>query len=403
MGVNADSAAAHRLKTSINHMKTLPLRVPPGAADDLLGQYSRTANTLLSRNILAMMRFVVVGAGALGNEVVKNLGLLGAGSVTVIDSDRIELPNLSRSVFFRASDCGRPKAEALCLSLSSAFPDTRWEYHNCEVADVGFAKLSGANLILTCVDSDLARIETAWISQRMNIPMADGGLGGADYWRGRVSFFAGRSSACFCCKLSPGRRRELLSLSLSTGHSCWASAEMIPNPSTPTMAAIVGALQVDFGLRCLNENSGTQDLKSPTIEITLDSNVGLRRFVTPLSSGCPFHNVSEQRSAPLFHPRVSVREFLDSENAHIVDLDWPICVEARCLDCDADWKPMRRVAWLRRYGSCPACGSHRVLENQNISSLDRNSAWADTPLVDLGLPEQHLFTVRPATRQEGRA
>jgi adenylyltransferase/sulfurtransferase len=322
----------------------------------------------------------------------------------VIDSDRIELSNLSRSVFFRETDCGRPKAEALCLSLSSIFPDTRWEFHNCEVADVGFGKLSGANLILTCVDNDLARIETAWISQRMNIPMADGGLGGPDYWRGRASFFSGRASACFSCKLSPGRRRELLALSLSTGHSCWATAETVLNPSTPTMAAIVGALQVDFGLRCLYEsgNPDAHDLKSPTIEITLDSNAGLTRFVTPLSPGCPFHSAQDQRSVPLWSPRASARELLDSENAHVVDLDWPICIEAHCLDCGADWKPMKRVAWVRRCGTCPSCGSHRVLENQNISSLDRNSAWADTALVDLGLPEQHLYAVRSTNEEEGR-
>jgi adenylyltransferase/sulfurtransferase len=349
------------------------------------------------------MRFIVVGAGALGNEVVKNLGLLGAGSVVVIDSDKIELSNLSSSVFFRASDCGRPKAEALCLSLSSTFPDTRWEFHNCEVADVGFGKLAGANLILTCVDSDLARIEAAWISQRMNIPMSDGGLGGPDYWRGRVSFFSGGASACFSCKLSPARRRELLALSLATGHSCWASAETIPNSSTPTMAAIVGALQVDFGLRCLNEpeNSHTHDRTSPTIEITLDANARLRRFVTPLSSGCPFHGASNHRSVPLWHSRASARELLNSEKAHVVDLDWPICVEAHCLDCGTDWKPMKRVAWLRRYGTCPVCGSHRVLENQNISSLDRNSVWSDTPLVELGLPDQHLYAVRSINEQEG--
>jgi hypothetical protein len=168
------------------------------------------------------------------------------------------------------------------------------------------------------------------------------------------------------------------------------------------MAAIIGALQVDFGLRCFNEfeNADTQDFQSPTIEITLDSNAGLRRIVTAISAGCPFHSASTQRSVPLRHAHASARELLDSEAAQVVDLDWPICVAARCLDCGSDWKPMKRVAWLRRYGVCPVCGGHRVLENQNISSLDRNSAWVDTPLVDLGLPEHHLYAVRSAVVQE---
>ena len=53
---------------------------------------------------LAQARILVVGAGALGNEVLKNLALVGAGNVVVVDMDRIELSNLSRSVLFRETD-----------------------------------------------------------------------------------------------------------------------------------------------------------------------------------------------------------------------------------------------------------------------------------------------------------
>src|SRR5437588_11469685 len=60
---------------------------------------------------LAAARILVVGAGALGNEVLKNLALLGVGTVYVIDRDVVETSNLSRSVLFRAEDGGRPKAE----------------------------------------------------------------------------------------------------------------------------------------------------------------------------------------------------------------------------------------------------------------------------------------------------
>jgi adenylyltransferase/sulfurtransferase len=352
---------------------------------------------------MAKMRFIVVGVGALGNEVVKNLGLLGAGSVVLIDPDSIERSNLPRCVFFRASDCGRPKAEVLAQALASACPDTRWEFRNCEIADLGFGAFAGADLILTCVDSDLARIEAAWIALRLDIPMVDAGLGGSDCWRGRVSFFAGRSSACFCCKLSPRRRRELLALALSAGHSCWAPGKTTLLPSTPTMASIVGALQLDFGLRCVTQsgNFRKQAFQSPTIEIALDSSIGLRNFATPISSSCPFHTASTQQAVPLRHSRASARELLDYHSMYAVDLDWPICMAARCLNCGFDWKPMKRVAWLRRHGTCPFCRSYRILENQNISSLDRSSEWVNTPLIDLGLPEHHLYTMRSAMVEEG--
>src|SRR5947209_7959404 len=44
---------------------------------------------------------IVGGAGALGNEVLKNLALLGVGRVFVCDRDTIETSNLTRSVLFR--------------------------------------------------------------------------------------------------------------------------------------------------------------------------------------------------------------------------------------------------------------------------------------------------------------
>jgi adenylyltransferase/sulfurtransferase len=377
-------------------MKTLPVQAQWRDSGDDLDQYARTVNSILSGDTLAGMRFVVVGAGALGNEVVKDLGLLGAGSVLVVDPDKVELSNLSRSVFFRAGDRGCLKAEVLCRALTSIFPRTRWMFRTCEIADVGFGELADADLFLTCVDNDLARIEVAWIALRLDIPVADAGLGGADYWQGRVSFFAGRSSACFGCKLPPRRRRELLTLALSMGRSCQAQAETGPLSSTPTMAAIVGALQLDFGLRGLAQlkNGDRQDSCSPTLEIRLDCGAELRRFVTPMSPSCLFHAAAVHPSVPLEHSRASARELLDCHNLHAVDLDWPICVVARCLTCGAEWKPMKRVAWLRRRGVCPFCGGVRILENQNISFVDRNSPWVDTPLMDLGLPERHLYALR---------
>ena len=49
-------------------------------------------------------RCLVVGAGALGNEAVKDLVLAGFRRITVVDMDHIVTSNLSRCLFFRDSD-----------------------------------------------------------------------------------------------------------------------------------------------------------------------------------------------------------------------------------------------------------------------------------------------------------
>ncbi|XP_036905588.1 ubiquitin-like modifier-activating enzyme 7 isoform X3 [Sturnira hondurensis] len=65
---------------------------------------------------LSRQHYLLVGAGAIGCELLKGfalvgLGLRGRGGVTVADMDHVERSNLSRQFLFRPEDIGRPKAE----------------------------------------------------------------------------------------------------------------------------------------------------------------------------------------------------------------------------------------------------------------------------------------------------
>jgi ThiF family len=71
---------------------------------------------------LSAARVVVIGAGALGNEVIKNLALLGVGRLVVVDLDAVETSNLSRAVLFRAADAGQPKAGAAVGAARALYP-----------------------------------------------------------------------------------------------------------------------------------------------------------------------------------------------------------------------------------------------------------------------------------------
>ena len=68
---------------------------------------------------LASLRLLVVGAGGIGGEALKNFALLGVGraayggGITVADDATVTTVNLSRGVLLRATDIGRPKAEAI--------------------------------------------------------------------------------------------------------------------------------------------------------------------------------------------------------------------------------------------------------------------------------------------------
>src|SRR5262244_614861 len=66
--------------------------------------YSRLDSTIYNRARLSGLNVMVVGAGALGNEVIKNLSLLGLGTIYIVDRDVIESSNLTRSVLFCVPD-----------------------------------------------------------------------------------------------------------------------------------------------------------------------------------------------------------------------------------------------------------------------------------------------------------
>ena len=70
------------------------------------------------QSTLEMGKVLIVGAGALGNEVSKNLAQCGVGDIAIIDSDQVELTNLNRCVYFRRSDIGSQN----CLLYTSPSP-----------------------------------------------------------------------------------------------------------------------------------------------------------------------------------------------------------------------------------------------------------------------------------------
>jgi hypothetical protein len=374
-----------------------PLSMPVSRLTSQPTDYSRLELTAYTRHAVQSLTVAVIGCGALGSEAARLLGLLGVGSVLLIDHDCVEPTNLTHSPYLRAPDAlGRPKAHALAEALAPLFPDTRFLPLPCEIADVGFAHLQSCALLFSATDNALARVETAYAAHRLHRPMIDAGLKGHAFWSGRITWFpapttSSNAAACYLCQLSSATRAELLSVALAASQSCGIPPpDPNPLPSTPTMASLTAALQVDLGLRLHLSPEPPTEAQAWELSLPLPSTSWTTHTI-PRSADCPWHHPDPTLTLAALPMDQPLRETL-GQNALL--LDWPLSLRARCATCQHLWGPLIRVANLRRRGTCPHCGSNHLHSIETLTTLSPNHPVAHQTPASLNLPQNHLFTLK---------
>jgi len=79
---------------------------------------------------IANMKQFLVGAGAIGCEMLKNWAMIGLGTgpngkITVTDNDSIEKSNLNRQFLFRPKDVGQMKSDSAARAVQQMNPDLK--------------------------------------------------------------------------------------------------------------------------------------------------------------------------------------------------------------------------------------------------------------------------------------
>jgi len=159
-------------------------------------------------NIIRRSKVLLVGAGAVGNEVAKNLGLLGIGQLNLVDYDMVTKSNLNRCVFFRPQDhMKKYKVEALAERLGE-ISNTKVKFFIGKIEEAPNT-IWDVDLIAVAVDNNYARwfINAKNLSLENPLPMVNGAMGREFV---QVDVLFPPYTACLTCSWSEDYYRQII-------------------------------------------------------------------------------------------------------------------------------------------------------------------------------------------------
>ncbi|KAI1842777.1 hypothetical protein JX266_011098 [Neoarthrinium moseri] len=143
-------------------------------------------------------KVLMVGAGGIGCELLKNLVLTGFGEVHVVDLDTIDLSNLNRQFLFRHEHIKKSKAEVAKEAAQVFNPNVKIESYFANIKDTQFniAWFRGFQLVFNALDNLDARRHVNRMCLAANVPLIESGTTG---FNGQVQVIKKGVTACYDC------------------------------------------------------------------------------------------------------------------------------------------------------------------------------------------------------------
>jgi len=347
---------------------------------------------------LRSARVLVIGAGALGNEILKNLALLGFANIVVVDLDSIEASNLSRSILYRASDVGRRKADAAADAVRNIFPEANVHPITANVVHgLGLGLFAWADVVLAGLDNREARL---WINRacwKMNKPWIDGAIEGIN---GVARMFAPGQPPCYECTLGE-TDWAILNKRMSCNLLALESDTEGKVATTPTISSIIAGMQVQEAVKLLHglpvlagKGFIFEGLNHTSYKVEYTENAECMSHYT-LSEVMRLTEAS--RDLTLAELLARARRDLGSEDV-VLEFSRDVIHKMVCPGCGAEeelFAPVGTVPYAR--GKCSTDGQMRAVITAH--SYSGNEKFGSLTLDKLGLPLFDVFTARSPKRE----
>ena len=341
---------------------------------------------------------MVVGAGAIGNELIKNLTLLGIGKILIFDMDAIESTNLTRSVLYRAKDVGRYKAEVAAERAMEMNPDVKAKAFTCNIIDdLGLGVYRRMDVVLGGLDNREARLSINQSCYHVDKPWIDGAI---EALNGFARVFIPGHGACYECTMTEtdwmliNKRKSCALLT----HEQMAEGKI---PTTPTSSSVIAGIQVQEMLKLLHADRNLPTLAGKGYVfngLTHDSYVVQYQEKPDCMSHDTYENIIEK---PWSTRTVTLREVLETIRSEmgekaVIDFDRDIATTATCT-CGAKKELFTPVHKLK--GSvltCSECG--KQMQFDTMHSINGSEDFLDKTPYEIGIPLLHIIGGRVGMR-----
>ncbi len=171
--------------------------------NDLTHRHSRSILAGYVPEVLFGSTVLVAGAGALGQNVLQNLALAGVGKLIIVDYDRFEPHNATRSPLFPSSTevaklgAGKALTVAHRLAGMATAPEARVYHFDGFIQELDADVVTESDLIISAVDSQAARAYLSELARVFETPIIEGGFAAEQF--SMMLDPADWAAACYRC------------------------------------------------------------------------------------------------------------------------------------------------------------------------------------------------------------